>query len=169
MNLALLADHPEAADQVARWYFDEWGHLAPGATLEQIRARVAASVNRDSAPLLVLARKNGAVIGAAGLKLREMDLYPDKEFWLGGVYVDERERGRGVASVLAEEVVRRARAAGIERLYLQTERLDGGLYRKLGFRPLEQVYYKGRDVLVMTMRPGAEPPYRADTVDYERP
>lgn len=154
MTLALLADHPEAAGRIARWYFDEWGRATPGRTLEQVRSEVAAAVNRDGPPLIVLARKNGAVIGAAGLKIREMDLYPDHVFWLGGVYVDAPERGRGVASALVEDVLRRARKAGIERMYLQTERLDGGLYRRLGFQPVEQAHYKGREVLVMTTRLG---------------
>jgi GNAT superfamily N-acetyltransferase len=155
MELSLLADHPEAADVVARWYFDQWAYLTPGKTLEQVKARVAASVSRQSAPMLVLARRNGVVIGAAELKIREMEIYPDKEFWLGGVYVDEAERGKGVAASLVNEVLSRAKAAGIQRLYLQTEKLDGGLYTKHGFQPLEEIFYKGRPVLVMVASTGA--------------
>ena len=154
MELSVLADHPEAVDVVATWYFDEWGHETPGLTLEQVKKQVSASVNRASAPMLVLATKQGQAIGAAELKIREMDIYPDKEFWLGGVYVVKVERGKGAASALVEEVLSRARSAGINHLYLQTEQLADGLYAKLGFKPLEEVCYKGHQVLVMVARTG---------------
>ena len=155
MKLSLLVDHPEAIDVVAQWYFDEWARETPGETLERVKKQVSASVSRDSAPMLVLATKQGHVIGAAELKIREMKIYPDKEFWLGGVYVEETARGKGVASALVNEVLSRARSAGIQHLYLQTEKLDGGLYAKHGFQPLEEVHYNGRQVLVMVARTGA--------------
>lgn len=37
----------------------------------------------------------------------------------------------------------------VHNLYLQTERLNGGLYYRLGWKPVEQVNYRGLDVLVM--------------------
>jgi GNAT superfamily N-acetyltransferase len=155
MEIALLADHPEAIGKVAQWYFDEWASAVPGMTLERVVARVSTLVSRESAPMLVLAREDDEVIGAAELKIREMDIYPEYEYWLSGVYVDEKGRGKGVASLLVNEVLSRAKAAGIERLYLQTEHLSGGLYTRHGFKPLEEVRYKGYQVLVMTASTGA--------------
>ena len=155
MELALLADNPEAVDKVAKWYFDEWASAISGATLDRVVEKVSTFVSRESAPMLVLAKEAGEVIGAAELKTREMDIYPDYEFWLGGVYVDEKKRGRGVASSLVSEVLSRARAAGIKRLYLQTENLSGGLYTQHGFKPLGEVNDKGHRVLVMVAGTGA--------------
>ena len=40
-------------------------------------------------------------------------------------------------------------ALGIDKLHLQTERLDGGLYARLGWTPIEAVYNEGLHVLVM--------------------
>ena len=37
----------------------------------------------------------------------------------------------------------------METLHLQTDDLSGGLYARLGWRPLERVHYIGREVLVM--------------------
>ncbi len=105
--------------------------------------------------MLVLARKGSEVVGAAALKTREMDIYPDYEFWLGSVYVADAQRGQGIASLLVDEVLSRARAAGIEQLYLQTEHLTGGLYKRHGFEPMEEVVYKGNHVLVMVAYTGA--------------
>lgn len=152
MHLVLLADRPEGVGKIARWYFDQWAHEVPGMTLEKVAARVATLTSRQGPPMLVLAEEAGELVGAAELKLREMDIYPQYEHWLGGVYVEASQRGRGVGALLVEGVLARARAAGIETLYLQTEDLGGGLYRRHGFEPIEEVVYKGHRVLVMKVR-----------------
>lgn len=92
------------------------------------------------------------LLGAAELKTREMDIYPDYEHWLGGVYVESSERGKGIGRLLTLDIIDRAKRFGIKRLYLQTESLSGGLYAECGFKPLETVEYKGRHVLVMVAK-----------------
>ncbi|MGB5624829.1 MAG: GNAT family N-acetyltransferase [Woeseiaceae bacterium] len=144
-----LADRPDAVPLVAEWYFGEWGHLNPAATPEKIAARLSASMNRDAIPLVVLAVTGDEVIGSAELKYREMTIYPEKEHWLGGVFVVPEHRGKGVAARLIDAVINSARVLGVDVLHIQTERLDGGLYLKLGWQRTEQVRYRGLDVLVM--------------------
>lgn len=148
MEFALLADHPEAVETVARWYFDEWGRAA-GRSFDDELERVSTYTGRDTAPLIVLARRDGVAIGATQLKIREMEQFPEYEFWVGGVYVEASARGRGLASRLVEDVVARARAAAIDRLHLQTENLSGGLYARLGFEPLHEADSHGVRVVVM--------------------
>ena len=83
-------------------------------------------------------------MGAAQLKYREMaETFPDYEHWLGGVYIAPEYRGRAIGSALADEIARRAPYCGLETLYLQTERLDGGLYRELGWKPVTRVKVHG--------------------------
>ena len=53
--------------------------------------------------------------------------------------------------MLAEEVIARARKAGIDKLYLQTDNLSGGLYSRLGFKPLYETEFGGHHVLVMVL------------------
>ncbi len=146
---ALLADHPEAADRVAEWYFQQWGHRRPGNTIAATRDRVQSYGNRDHIPLMLLALDQSAVIGAATLKFREMDMFPEREHWLGGVYVDAAYRGRSVAARLIEEIVSIASRLGVRVLHLQTEQLDGALYARLGWVPRERVTSGGIEVLVM--------------------
>ena len=106
-------------------------------------------MNRDRAPLCIIALENGVPQGAARLKLREMDIYPEKEFWLGSVYVPPAARGRTIAAQLSQRIAEIAHDFGARHLYLQTERLDGGLDGHQGWDPLEEVRYQGLDVLVM--------------------
>ncbi|MBU0914708.1 MAG: GNAT family N-acetyltransferase [Gammaproteobacteria bacterium] len=149
MEFLLLADEPSAAETVASWYFEQWCRATGRYTKEQVLTKVSAAINRNNAPMLILAKLDKELVGAAELKIREMEAYPDYEFWLGGVYVTSQARGYGVASALVNEALSRARAAGIKQLYLQTEDLTGGLYVRHGFVPLARVGSKGIDVLVM--------------------
>lgn len=149
LRLALLADYPDAVTAVAQWYFDEWIQGRPGTRLAQVTSKLARSVNRDSAPLLLLAFSADTLVGAAELKIREMDIFPDYEHWIGGVYVSSAYRGSGIARRMVEDLKSRARTMGIQQLYLQTEDPTGGLYAHCGFKPLQSVEYQGHPVLVM--------------------
>jgi len=149
MKLELLADDPDAYKTVAKWYFDKWVCLIPGVTIDRLENKLSKAINRNSAPLLVLAKDRDELVGAAELKLHEMDIFPEYEYWLGGVYVKDTSRGNGIGKALTLDVKERAKSAGVKRLYLQTESLDGGLYRSCGFEDIDEVDYKGYRVLVM--------------------
>lgn len=152
VNFVCLADRPDALETIANWYFDEWGHSRPGAAQEHIVTKLEGSMNRDRLPLVVLAVDGPEVIAAAELKYHEMSIYPEREHWLGGVYVASEHRGRGLAARLIEHAVAIAASLGVEVLNLQTQRRDGGLYSRLGWQPVEQVNYRGIDVLLMQRR-----------------
>lgn len=145
-----LADRPEAVPQIARWWFDEWGHLQPGDSIEALTARVRGLLNRDRLPIQIVALVDDEIVGVAVLKLHELfDLYPERDFWLGSVFVAPNFRGRGIGSALAMKIVEIAKSRGIQSLHLQTESLNGGLYAKLGWEKIEQIRHMGYDALVM--------------------
>jgi hypothetical protein len=50
---------------------------------------------------------------------------------------------------LAEEIVIIAKNFGVKELYLQTEALDGGLYKRLGWKTIETIKYNSVLVAVM--------------------
>lgn len=150
MIFEFLADRPEALKTVAGWYYNEWGHLTEEVnSVEKSMEILKQYLNRDRIPLIILAIEDDQVIGAVQLKYYEMDIYPNKEHWMGGVYVSENHRQKRVAEKLVRKAVKVAKTYHIESLYLQTQKLDGGLYKRLGWQPVEQVTYRGVKVLVM--------------------
>ncbi len=149
MRLEYLADNKQAIPILANWYFDEWGHLEKGNTFDKVTEKLQGYLNTDKIPLIVLAVGDREILGAAQLKYREMDIYPEKEHWLGGVYVSEKYRGNNFAEKVIEKIVNVAKSLDVYKLYLQTEDLSGGLYCHLGWLPIEQVTYRGVEVLVM--------------------
>lgn len=149
MNFTYLADRPEAVTKIATWYFEQWGHRMAESSDEETSLRLQKYLNRDEIPLMVLAVDGDDILGVAQLKYHEMEMYPEKEHWLGGVFVAPAHRGKGVAALLVNKVIELARSFGVETLHLQTEQLDGGLYARLGWKSKEIVKYKDLDVLVM--------------------
>lgn len=149
MELKLLADHQQAIPIIAGWYFEEWGHLESGNNLEKVTEGLNKYLNTDKIPLIVIAIEEKEILGAAQLKYREMSRYPEKEHWLGGVYVSKKYRGNKIAEQMINKVIILAKKFGVQHLYLQTFDLSGGLYRRMGWKAVEQVKNYNLDVLVM--------------------
>lgn len=150
MQIQYLADRPDAVPTVARWYYDEWGHKDPTNSFELTCERLAGKLNKDRLPLPIIAVDTGrTVIGTAQLKRHEMDIFPDREFWLGSIYVAPSARGCGLATTLVNKIVELAVEFQVKELWLQTEALNGGLYARLGWKIVEQLEDKGTKVAVM--------------------
>lgn len=149
MRFTLLADCPEAIPKIASWYFDQWGYLHPDSRLKDMESKLQGSLNHYELPLLILAFEQEELVGVAQLKFHEMDIFPEMEHWLGGLYVPLEHRGKGIAAKIIQQALRIARTLDIPALFLQTEALGGGLYSNLGWVPVTQAKNCGLDVLVM--------------------
>jgi GNAT superfamily N-acetyltransferase len=149
MKLEYLADRQEFIPLLGAWYYQQWGHKEETRTLESETSKLQHYLNRNSLPLILLATNQDQLLGAAQLKYHEMSIYPEKEHWLGGVYVSEGHRGKKIARLIINKLISIAEDLGIPTLYLQTENLSGGLYAQLGWKPIEVVNYHKVDVLVM--------------------
>jgi len=144
---------------VARWLYEEWGHRTEGNNYEGTCQRLTEAAAKDGLPMYLLAIEGESVVGCGALRIREMEIYPEREHWLGSVYVKPGWRGHGIASRLVQAVVAASPRFGVSILSLQTERPDGGLYANLGWRPVERVWFHGTEVTVMEryLRKPAEP------------
>ena len=97
LSIALLADNISAVDKVSQWIVVKLASDKSEKNLKRMKQKTRASANRDRAPLMVVARMAGVVIGVAELKLNENKALPEYEYWLGGLYVEPAFRGKGVA------------------------------------------------------------------------
>lgn len=149
MEFVYLADQPEAIPIVAKWYFDQWGQQHKVKSLEKSEEMLTDYLNRDKIPLLILAKEKDEIVGTVQLKYYEMDIYPQKEHWLGGVFVPKKHRGKKIAEKLILKAVKVAKTHGVETLFLQTENLNGGLYKRLGWNLVEKTIYRNKTVLLM--------------------
>lgn len=149
MEFIYLKDKPEFIPQIAHWYFKQWAYLMETPSVEIIKDKLQTQLNCSKIPLVLLLIENEKLLGTCQLKYHEMDIYPEKEYWLGGVYICHRQRGKGLAKKLVIKARDIAKSLGVKTLYLQTENLSGGIYSQLGWQPIEQITNKGEKVLVM--------------------
>jgi GNAT superfamily N-acetyltransferase len=148
MRIVPLVERPDLAEQVSIWVFDEWGHLAPGQTLDQRRAAVQEMINVDCVPIAFAALDDDdGIIGTASLVFDDLEGDP-RNPWLASVYVPPEHRRKGIASALVGAVEETARRIGYDRLYLFTSTAPS-LYASLGWRALEQRDYRGEHIQVM--------------------
>lgn len=150
LDFVFLADRVEAIPTVCTWYVDAWGGLLGHDFGERTRDQLRQHLNRDAIPFTILAIRHNEVLGVAQLKHHELkEAFPDREHWLGGVFVKPENRGQGYGSQIIEYMARIAPRFGVRTMHLQTEMLDGGLYVRLGWSPFAVAKNGGLDVLVM--------------------
>jgi GNAT superfamily N-acetyltransferase len=147
-HLILLAENPELVPILARWHFEEWGHLTPDRPFEQWVERMQGRANRDQIPLTVVAFEGEEPVGLASLVFYDMDTRKDLSPWLAGVFVSPAFRGRGHGAALVTAIEEQAAQLGIETLYLYTNTAQG-LYERLGWKEIEREHYRGREVVIM--------------------
>jgi len=148
IEIKYLADHPELVPILSTWFHEEWGKNNPSLTVETIEHNVRERLNHDKLPLSMIAFANSEPIATASLKIREMDIYPQFEHWLGTVYVLPGYRNQGVGSQIVEAAVDKASLLGVKTLNLYTPDRES-FYQRLGWEVLEKVEYHGRIVVVM--------------------
>lgn len=121
-----------------------------GSNMQSLQLQLQNSLSKSEYPIHLLATLNNEAIGTAALKLQEAEeIFPDKQYWLGSVFVDEQHRGGQVASALSLKIIELAKSRGLPHLYLQTADLSGGLYAKLGWEPVQEFNDKGAQTLLM--------------------
>ena len=156
LRFTLLADLPEFVPLVARWLFNEWGYERPGSSIATVTRDITSQLGTTILPIQVLALADDLPVGVAILKPHEMkDVFPNRTPWLGSVVVAPEYRGNGIGAGLICEVEALALRRGFSRLYLQTEREDGGLYAGLGWQTCDRLPYRGYQANVMTKELGS--------------
>jgi len=133
---------------LAAWAQQEWGHLTPDVTYEMRMSEFTRMAAIHTIPQTFVAVENTTPVGMASLfehdMLARMDLSP----WLAAVYVVPESRNMGVGSKLVQTVMQEAEMLGLSKFYLFTpDRMH--FYRRLGWRALEQVTYRGERVTIM--------------------
>ncbi|UCG92085.1 MAG: GNAT family N-acetyltransferase [candidate division WOR-3 bacterium] len=148
MEIKYLKDYKEWIPTIAKWFYDEWGHLYPELDIDKIILRLHKRTNVDIIPLALVALENRAVIGTASLKKFDMDTRMQYSPWLASVYVSEKWRGKGIGTSLVRAIEEKAKEIGVKILYLYTPDAQN-FYAKLGWRELESTEYRGQDVTIM--------------------
>jgi len=134
MKISLLADCPNEAKDIAEWYFQEWAHKDPQATLESVTEKVLLGANRTELPVTFVMHINNELSGAGELKYRELPEYPGYYYWLDGIYVPSIHRGKGISTELIEFAKSKVIELNLSGLYLRCDSHKVKLYEARDFQ-----------------------------------
>ncbi|GHE22012.1 GNAT family N-acetyltransferase [Halomonas urumqiensis] len=143
----MTGDSPHVAT-LAAWTHDAWGHLHPGRDVETAIELLRGECGPAGVPSVFAALAGNTPVGTASLVSDDMSDRLDLTPWLASVFVLPAWRGRGIASRLVQRVEEEARTQGHGHFYLYTPDQQP-LYRRLGWRDLEERVYRGEAVTIM--------------------
>jgi N-acetylglutamate synthase-like GNAT family acetyltransferase len=151
MSLRIIDMPDDAGVQsiVAKTCVSFWRRDFPHDTEEWYLTLYAESLRSQTLPIVLIAHMGDEVVGTASL-IADDELPDATELgpWLAAVFVEEERRGTGVGTALVQEMMTRARALQIERLYLYTENA-AAWYQLMGWRTLRTARLSDHDVTVM--------------------
>lgn len=134
MKLEPLAGHRHLVEAIASTLHRAWGSLPPWEDETRIAARLQAGASESAWPHTVVALDDNGVWTATGsLKLNELPAHPDKQHWLGEIFVVPEHRGQGLGSHLTRLLCEYAFLNGATKLFLYTPDQQA-LYARLGWK-----------------------------------
>lgn len=148
VQIARLAPDSPHLLTLVRWEVAQWGHLNPERRLDQALAAFRDACGEGGLPSVFVALSGDTPVGMASLVDDDMPDRPALNPWLASVFVSPEWRGQGIASRLVRRVEEEARGHGIVTLHLFTPDRQA-LYRRLGWREVEQRDYRGERVTIM--------------------
>lgn len=153
MRIEPLARSKHLISSIASRLHAEWGDLPPWDTQAKIQARLEEGASESIFPhTLVGIDHDGAWTSTGSVKLRELSNHPDKQHWIGEIFVLPEHRGRGLGSKLTRSLTEYALSHGAAQLFLYTPDQQS-LYRRLGWREVSQEIVHNELVSIMTLLP----------------
>jgi predicted N-acetyltransferase YhbS len=149
MQIEYLAERPEFIPTLARWHYQEWGHLRPGDSVADRILRLQGRCGRGRVPQTVIAILENELVGSASLIEQDMESRLDLTPWLAGVFVAPQHRRQGIGAALVRRIMDEARSLHVSKLYLYT--VDStAFYANLGWSPVEKTRYREQEVSIMS-------------------
>tara|TARA_B100000073_G_C23700927_1_gene560306 strand:- start:105 stop:575 length:471 start_codon:yes stop_codon:yes gene_type:complete len=149
IEFELLFNNKELTKNFADLIYKNWSHLRPDSSYEDLLTRIRSKVSNNRIPIHIIAKNNNEFVAGLIIKENEMTQFPDFKYWIGSVVVEPKYQNKKIATKLLNYSCELAKEKNINKLYLQTEYLNGGLYIKLGWKPVCRLEDKGDQVLVM--------------------
>jgi GNAT superfamily N-acetyltransferase len=129
IEIAYLADHPEVIPTLAEWFCAQWPAYYAERTPADIAQDFYSEANRTGIPIRLVAFADGELAGTITLREQAFWDLPEYRPGLGGLFVVEQHRGRGIGSELVKAGMQVAREQGYTRVFTTTATANGILER----------------------------------------
>lgn len=147
IEIAFLVDYPEAIPTLAQWFRAQWPEYYAARTPAEIAQDFYSEANRNGLPVRLVAFAGGELVGTITLRERALRAFPKYRPGLGGLFVMEMHRGRGIGTELVSAGMNVAREQGYERVYTATVAASGILER-LGWKLVQAVSHGDEQLVI---------------------
>jgi N-acetylglutamate synthase-like GNAT family acetyltransferase len=148
MKIALLKEYPEFIPELAELFHEQWNYLHPELKLPDLEKGLKNQANGKIIPTIIIALNENTLLGSASLIKNDMKTRMELSPWLGGVYVKQEFRNRGIGRKLIEEIENISKELNVSHLYLITEH-KVEYYENQNWNLFEKTKYKNLDVVIM--------------------
>jgi GNAT superfamily N-acetyltransferase len=146
-----LRERPDFLELVADRLWHAWWHDSP-YDLPAFREIVALALGAGPVPSVFVAHEGDTFLGTASVIENDLDIRPQYQPWIAGVWVEEAARSRGVGRLLVDRATQAIFWAGFSRAYLYCGAHRVSFYTGLGWQPIETEVGEER-VTVFAMDP----------------
>ncbi len=140
IEVTRLADHPDAAPTLAQWFRAQWPAYYAERGLAEIARDFHAEAQRGGLPVRLVAFVDGALAGTIVLREQALTAFPAFSPGLGGLFVPEPLRRRGIGTALISAAASLARDQGHAAVYTATATARGPLERQ-GWKLVQTVQH----------------------------
>jgi GNAT superfamily N-acetyltransferase len=141
ITIGFLADHPGTVPTLAKWFRDQWPDYYADMSQEQLEQDFLEDTSRDRLPSRLVAFESNELVGTIVLREQGSETLPEFQPELGGLYVLESHRGRGIASELVHAGMKVALDQGYETVFATTV-VAAGILERLGWEFIKTVTYQ---------------------------
>jgi len=162
IKITLLKGHPECIPKLSYIWCEVFGQKwRPEVTADRISENLNRNLNEDFLPLTFIALNGDEAVGMCSL-VQNDNIQPDfiykhlsiealaKIGWLSSLMIDSTHQKKGIGRLLINTIKKKAKALGLEKLYLFAfDPTIAGYYNLQGFRTIGTDEFKGYPVTVM--------------------
>ncbi len=129
IRIGLLADHLDTIPALGEWFRAQWPDYYAGRTQAEMEQGFLREAQRERLPCRLVAFDEGNLAGTIVLREDGREMPPEYQPELGGLYVGEDHRGRGIATELVRAGMKAASDLGYPAVYATTVTAAGILER----------------------------------------
>jgi N-acetylglutamate synthase-like GNAT family acetyltransferase len=147
MKFFNLKDKPEYIPIVAKWFHEEWSHLNPSRSLEDVIDLIHKIFQSEADEIFICTSKQEVV---SSITLRAYELEHESEYspWLSSLVVDKTKRRNGIGKKTINFFIEYCQSHDISKVYLFTENLNEW-YAKLGWNTIKETSFKSHTGEIM--------------------
>jgi GNAT superfamily N-acetyltransferase len=147
IEITFLADYPEVIPTLVHWFRAQWPEYYAGRTLADIAQDFYLEAQRSGLPVRLVAFADGELAGTITLREQAASTLPEYHPGLGGLFVGEQYRGRGIGTALVKAGTDVAREQGYKKVYATTVTARGILER-LGWKLVREVLHNDEQLVL---------------------